>query len=117
MPNNVTIALYYTDLLEDEQENKTKHFDSRGASVEIVSGLHAPYATAGIKMITIIFIKRRIVSLETILSTHARTHTPTHTPTHARTLTPTHTHTHARAHTHTHTHTATKPSELNYRKP
>ena len=66
-----------------------------------------------------IFIKCKILSVETILNahtcarartlthTHARTHTHTHTRTHAHTRTHTHTHTHRRTHTHTHTHTCT----------
>ena len=52
-------------------------------------------------VLIIIFLKRKILSLETILSAYTRaralTHTHTHTHTHART--------HARTHTHTHTHT------------
>ena len=77
---------------------------------------------ASIAVITV-FLKRKILSLETILRARARTHTHTymhtrththkHARTHARTCTLSHTHTHARtharahtrAHTHTHTHT------------
>ena len=62
-------------------------------------------------MIINVFLKRKILSVETILRayTHActraraHTHTYTHSLTHART----HTHTHTLINTHTHTHTHT----------
>ena len=61
---------------------------------------------ASIAVITV-FLKRKILSLETILRARARTHTHTHTCTHARTHTSTHAHTQARAHTRTHARTCT----------
>ena len=60
------------------------------------------------------FIKRNILSVETILSartdrqTDTHTHTRTHARTHAHTHTHTHTHTRAGAHAHTHIHTHTR---------
>ena len=67
-------------------------------------GVLLPDLTADIIIIIIkVFIERKILSVDTVLSayTHARTHVRTHACTHART----HTHTQASTHTHTHTHT------------
>ena len=58
-----------------------------------------------------VFIKRKILPVETILSKQtskqASTYAPTHARTHARTHAHTHTHTHKYTHTHTHTNTHT----------
>ena len=54
-------------------------------------------------MIIKVFVKCKILFMETILSARARPHTRAHA--HARTLT--HARTHARTHAHTHTHART----------
>ena len=54
-----------------------------------------------------VFVKYKILSIETVVSacTCMREHKHTHTHTHTRTHTHTHTHTHTRTRTRTHTHT------------
>ena len=57
------------------------------------------------------------MSVETILSARAHTHTRTRTHTHTHTHTRTHARTHARTNTHTHTHTHTHTQSVNKHVP
>ena len=52
-----------------------------------------------------VFIKRKILSVETVPYARTHAHTCTYMHTHMHTHTHTHAHTHTQTHTHTHTHT------------
>ena len=60
-----------------------------------------PLLKVVIIMIIKVFVKHKILSIETILSAHTYTHTRTHACTRTNTHTHTHTHTQPRRHPHT----------------